>query len=219
MAMGIKMNLLKKILPAFLLVVFASHFTWSAETPAGKDGSIPVETNKPCFNCHGTGRGKCPAPNCRNGEVNCPNTCLKLSQGAWHPVAGHPPTELWQDFQGKDGIRSWSQAHLGQVIRMVNGNAENLGVCPTCKGATKIKCPVCKGTGEAVCTICDGKKVVPASWSAFDNPKLKVRPERIQLRDGRTLVGKVIMKSGTGVTVQVENGDKVEINQNDIVPK
>ena len=217
------MNFSRILLPVFFALLLSLQFACAAENSTGsadKNGTVTLaETNKPCFNCHGTGKGKCPASNCRKGEVDCPNTCMKLSQGAWHPMAGHPPNEMWQDFRGKDGIRSWSQAHVGQVFRMVNGNVENLGVCKTCNGTTKVKCPVCKGTGGAVCSICDGKKTVPASWSAFDNPKLKERPEKIQLKDGRTILGKVILKSDSVVWVRVENGDKVEINQSDIVPK
>lgn len=176
------------------------------------------EKMKTCFQCNGTGTMKC--PDCRDGYVDCPGQCLKLTQGNWvhMEVAGHPPTDLWQKFEmpGGGGWTSFNQNHVGHVIAFKNGDWVDTGRCPICRGSGKIECSKCKGTGEITCTVCDGKGVVPDSWTAFDNPKLKNRPDHITLKDGRVLLGKKVFVFGSHTTIQTANGN-VEVNTSDIL--
>jgi hypothetical protein len=178
----------------------------------------PPDNAKTCFQCNGAGKSKCAVPSCAGGQMDCPSPCLKLSKGVWKKmnVAGHDPNELWQTFRGKTGTRSWTQAHVGEVVQMQNGEPENIGKCGVCQGTTKVTCTKCKGTGVTVCSICDGKKTVPASWSVFDNPKLKDRPSRFKLKDGRELVGRKVAVMGDRTRIRTETGD-TDVKTADIV--
>ena len=183
------------------------------------NSSTVSEKTKVCFQCNGTGTMKCPEPDCKDGLVDCPGPCLKLSKGTWihMDVAGHPPTDLWQKFpKAEGGYTAWDQNHVGQVIEIQNGNPVNVGNCKICGGTSRVKCPVCKGTGEVVCTLCEGKKVVPESWTAFDNPKMKTRPSHFKLKDGRAFVGRRSMVLGNQITIRTETGS-VTVEAADIV--
>jgi hypothetical protein len=63
----------------------------------------------------------------------CPANCIKANDPRWHKLAGHGD-ELWMTFPGAHGTHSWSEHHIGQLIRYENGDAINDGVCPTCGG-------------------------------------------------------------------------------------
>jgi hypothetical protein len=181
------------------------------------DSGAQIEPTKTCFACNGKGKIKC--PNCLVGWAHCPNHCLQLSEGVWEHenVAGHPPTDLWRRFTKADGgWISFSQAHVGDLIVYQNGNPVDIGKCPVCGGTGKVQCPVCKGTDRILCPICDGKKVVPESWTAFDNPKMKNRPVHYQLKDGRIVIGRKIMTMGDEATLRTQNGD-VSVKIADIV--
>jgi hypothetical protein len=202
---------MKRVLPVLLCApLFCCIRSAAAET------GLPSQTEKtkPCFQCNGTGKMKCPVPSCKGGQADCPGHCLKLSQGTWihMDVDGHPPTDLWQRFpKAGGGWQAWNQNHVGEVIQIQNGNPVNVGKCPICGGTTKAKCPACNGTGEVVCSLCDGKKAVPESWSAFDNPKMKNRPSRFTLKDGRIVLGRKVMVMGSEATIRTEHEDiKVE---------
>jgi hypothetical protein len=174
---------------------------------------------KACFNCSGTGKTKCVAPGCKAGKVECPGPCIKLTQGVWEHkhVDGHPDSDIWLTFNGADG--SWkmvNQNHAGQVMELRNGRYELGGKCKTCGGAAKIKCPICQGTSQTTCSICDGHGVVPADWTAFNNPKINNRPNLIRLKDGRAIFGKVEMRIGTMVYIKTEDGKQQEIKAEDI---
>ena len=201
-----------------LLMVFPG-FAFAEST--NRIANVSPETTKPCFRCNGLGKTKCPVTSCKNGQMDCPGPCLKLSRGSWihKNVPGHDPKELWQEFKGKDETRYWNQNHVGEVIQMQNGEAQNIGKCTICGGTTKVKCPTCKGIGEAVCNICDGKKAVPVSWSEFDNPKMKDRPTDIRLKDGRVIRGKIFMAVGGTTTIKTKDGEKVEVKTTDILSK
>src|SRR5215469_10763949 len=192
----------------------------AGETPSARDtestGSTGEKT-KTCFQCNGTGKMKC--PDCKDGFADCPGDCLKLTKGTWvhMDVAGHPATDLWQRFEKPGGgWRAYNQNHVGHVIEYRNGDWVDTGPCPICHGTGKIECPKCKGTGEIACTVCDGKGVVPESWTTFDNPKLKNRPDHITLKDGRVLFGKKVFVFGNHTTIQTMTGN-VEVNTSDIV--
>lgn len=95
--------------------------------------------------------------------------------------------------------------------------AVEIGKCPVCGVRGKVACKVCNGTGKSVCPICEGKKVVPESWTAFNNPKLKNPPPMIQLRDGRRISGKIESRLGGLVYVRTESGKQEELQAQDIV--
>ena len=99
---------------------------------------------------------------------------------------------------------------------MQNGHVVDIGKCKICGGTGHVKCSVCNGTGKVTCPICEGKKVVPESWTAFDNPKLKNRPTRFKLKDGSVIVGRRRMSIGDIVTIRTETGD-VNVVAKDIV--
>lgn len=203
----IPFGLVRVILASVLACALAAHADESA--PA-------AEIMKTCFQCNGTGKMKCPV--CRDGEVPCPGHCLKLTSGVWvhMDVAGHPPTDVWQKFAiPAGGWRAYNQGHVGHVIALRNGDWVDTGPCPICHGTGKITCPTCRGTQEIVCTLCDGKKVIPESWTAFDNPKMKNRPAHFKMKDGTTLVGKKVIVIGDQITIRTANGD-VEVKGSDI---
>jgi hypothetical protein len=196
----------------YVLALMLVAFIVQADAP-----SVSVEKTKICFQCNGAGKSKC--SNCKNGEADCPGDCLKLSKGSWihMTVAGHPPTDVWQKFTADDGRwQAYNQNHVGHVLQTIDGLPKDVGPCPICHGKTKVKCPVCKGTGEMVCSLCAGKKVVPESWTAFDNPKMKNRPSRFKMKDGTTIIGRRTILMGDHATVRTEKGD-VEIKTTDII--
>src|SRR6516164_1179980 len=119
-----------------------------------------AEKTKTCFQCNGTGEIKC--PDCRDGFVDCPGKCLKLTEGSWihMQVTGHPPTDIWQKFpKPGGGWTAYNQNHVGHVIELRNGDWVDTGPCPVCHGKGKIECAKCGGTGEIVCNVCEGTKV------------------------------------------------------------
>jgi hypothetical protein len=162
---------------------------------------------------------KCPVRSCVHGQADCPGPCLKLSKGVWRHmnVAGHPPTDWWITFHAADGgTSSWNQNHVGDVIQIQNGSPVDTGPCKVCGGTGHVTCSVCKGTGEVTCSVCEGRKVVPESWSAFDYPRMKNRPSRFQLKDGRVLIGRRSMVIASSVTIRTEK-ENVEVDAADIV--
>jgi hypothetical protein len=197
---------------ALVLVLCSCRKAGEAVGDIGPTG----EKMKACFQCKGTGKMKC--PDCRDGFVDCPGDCLKLTQGEWvhMKVDGHPSTDLWHKFEVQGGFTAFNQDHVGHIIKSINGDWIDSGKCPICHGTGKVECPKCKGTGEVTCTICDGKGVVPESWTAFDNPKLKSRPGQITLKNGKVLLGKKVFVFGSHTTIQTANGN-VEVNTSDIV--
>ncbi len=199
-----------------LLATFLAVFTSAAAGDSVTNAVAPK--NKSCFECKGTGTTRCPALTCTNGQVDCPAPCMRLSKGVWKHmnVAGHDPSELWQSFHGKTKIMSWNHHHVGDLIQMQNGEPVNTGPCKTCGGNTRVKCVKCNGTSEITCPVCDGKKQVPDWWSLFDHPKLKNRPSRFKLKDGRELLGRKVATMGDRTRIRTETGD-VDINSADIL--
>ena len=113
-----------------------------------------------CPDCDGTGKASCGAPDCLHGTIPCPNPdCLQLTRGDWTPLEGHPNTLLWHKFYLPDGrYYAWSQLHVGQVIKFIDGSWQNLGLCPVCNGKGRVECPVCHG--QKVCPTCHGKRTI-----------------------------------------------------------
>ncbi len=203
--------------PLQIILVLLGVFSFGLKEWIAAADSPAAEKSKPCFTCNGTGKVTC--PNGKDGEADCPGPCLKLNKGVWvhMDVQGHPPTDIWQKFKTANRTwAAWNQNHVGDVIEYQNGNPVNIGKCKICGGTGHVKCKICDGSGEIDCPMCDGKKVVPESWTAFDNPKMKVRPTHYKLKDGQTLVGKKVMAIGDDVTIRTSSGN-VQIKQSDIV--
>lgn len=182
----------------------------------------PGPGEKICFACKGKGTVKCMAPGCVNGMVDCPGPCLKLDRGVWvhMDVPGHPPTDLWQRFNKPDGsYAAYSQAHVGHVIVLQNGEFVDSGPCKICGGTGKVPCSVCKGTGQQVCPICNGKKYIPEAWTPTDNPWLNSQPGLIRLNDGRILFGKVVSTTGTDVLIKTRDGKWLHVDTTNLAPK
>ena len=178
-----------------------------------------AEKTQPCFQCKGTGKSKCSVPSCTGGQANCPAPCLKPNDGTWKRmnVAGHPPTDLWKQFPKRSGGSvGWNQNHAGELVQIQNGEPVNVGKCPTCSGSTKVPCKTCQSSGQITCSICDGKKTVPQSWSAFDNPKMKNRPTRFTLKNGNVIVGRKTSVLGSTVSIKTEK-ETIKVEASDIV--
>jgi hypothetical protein len=78
---------------------------------------------------------------CPNGTVACPNHCLKREDEGWTSmhVDGHPDTDVWMKFVNADGKSvAYNQRHVGHVIELVNGVYTDTGVCPMCRGTTRV---------------------------------------------------------------------------------
>ena len=119
-----------------------SQVTVTTDTapPAPEAVAGPGPGEKACFACKGEGTVACLVPGCKDGMVDCPGSCLKLSRGAWKhmDVAGHPPTDWWITFPtASGGTMSWNQNHVGDVIEMQNGNPVDIGKCKVCGGSAE----------------------------------------------------------------------------------
>lgn len=79
---------------------------------------------------------------CPNGTVACPNNCLKREADGWTHlnVKGHPDTDVWMQFVHADGKHweAYNQDHIGHVIEMRDGKYTDIGVCPLCRGSTRV---------------------------------------------------------------------------------
>jgi len=196
--------------------------TNSTSAPAPEAVAGPGTGEKDCFACKGEGMVACLVPGCKDGMVDCPGPCLKLSRGAWahQAVAGHPSTDLWITFTtANGGSMSWNQNHVGDVIAYQNGDPVNIGKCKVCGGAGKVKCQVCKGTGRVTCPICDGKKFIPVAWTPTDNPWFNRQPDVIRLADGRVVLGRVAATVGDDATIVTRDKKILHVKTSDILPK
>jgi hypothetical protein len=128
-----------------------------------KGTGVKSDEQKPCDKCEGKGTtGDC--KKCKTtGAIECPDNCLKLSQGNW---VKKEDGVRWRSFKNKDGgMPTWSEHHLGEIVVNEAGVWVNKGKCPTCNGTMKIKCPGCDGKGQALCKSCKGKGVVGPACS------------------------------------------------------
>jgi hypothetical protein len=213
-------------------IFFISLCLWSsvvaraaAETNSTSASAGLELKTKTCFQCRGVGDLKCPAPKCRDGKVDCPNPCLKLTVGVWEKktVAGHTdPNERWQRVRFGKKSAEWSSAHIGQVPTLSPDGKFSSPTCPVCQGETRITCPKCQGKTTIACAVCAGTKVVPPTWSAFDHPKMKDRPKKFTLADGRVIIGRRVLGYGDPITIRTETGEvavpKREIIKEEVQP-
>jgi hypothetical protein len=140
--------------------------------PECKGTGIDPKQHKECVTCKGTGStGACTTPGCKEGKVDCPKPCLKLSVGQWKLVNGMKIREF-KTADGK-GTAWWSEHHLGELIVMENGTPTNKGPCPTCGGTGKLDDPACKGTGKKLCTECKGNGFTGPACPSCDQGHVK----------------------------------------------
>ena len=179
----------------------------------------PPPGMKVCFECGGTGEVKCNALGCKDGWVDCPGDCLKLSVGDWQHMHfdGHSDAELWRIFTNDDGSRvAVGQDKVGDVMELQDGKWVDTGKCKVCGGTGKIKCTACNGTGKLLCPVCEGKKFVPEQWTAFNNPKLPNPPKTFHLKNGTTVFGKLEGQVGSTLYIRTEDGKQVTLESNDL---
>jgi hypothetical protein len=186
--------------------------------------SGPGPGEKVCFACKGEGTVRCFAPGCVDGQTDCPGPCLKLTRGVWihMDVAGHSPTDLWQQFfneSGLGGYQAFNQTHVGDVIEYQNGVAVDTGKCKICGGTGKVTCSVCKGTGKVTCPICNGKKFIPIAWTPTDNPFFDSQPDIIRLTDGRVVLGRIAGQMGDDITIVTRDKKVLHVKSSEILPK
>jgi len=149
--------------------------------------------------------------------MDCPAACIKLRKGKWEKRPNRPdPNETMQSITvGGKGF--WVSSHHEGVYYVLDANRQLvMQDCPTCHGATRVQCKTCAGTGIIKCPICDGKKQVPASWSAFDNPKMKDRPSRFKLKGDREIIGRKVAVMGSRTRIRTETGD-TDVDSADII--
>jgi hypothetical protein len=124
------------------------------------DGTaVKPSEKKECETCSGTGNlGECKTPKCKDGQIPCPDKCLKAESFTGAPDADG---KRWRSFRGKSGgVAKWSDAHIGELVVMENGEPVNKGKCPTCDGTTRVVDPACGGTSKRICKICKGHGIV-----------------------------------------------------------
>ena len=131
----------------------------SEAKPAGPP--VPAADQQLCFQCEGTGQMTCHHTGCDHGFVECPGPCLKRSSKWEHAqVDGHPPETLWHVIPLGGGHEQLvSQAHIGEVFVVRNGQVDRLGKCKVCNGTCHLPCPTCGGKAKVVCDLCEGRKV------------------------------------------------------------
>jgi hypothetical protein len=202
-------------------VVTATNIAPSAPAPA--ETGVPGPDQKVCFACNGEGTVPCPAPGCKDGMVDCPGPCLKLSKGVWThtDIDGKPSDLWWQYFNSADDSYTFgvSEHHLGEVIVVRDGKPTLGGKCKICGGTGKVKCRVCNGTGKVACPVCGGKKFVPIAWTPADNPYFNRQPDIIRLADGRVLLGRIAAEAGEDRTIITRDKKILHVNISDILPK
>ena len=116
---------------------------------------VDPAAKKPCPTCKETGAaGKCTNPKCKEGKVDCPGPCLKLSVGTWKKK---DDGKLWREFKMK-GNRGYnvSEGHVGEVWNFTGAEPENKGKCGQCNGTAKVDCGTCAGRAHLPCKACRG---------------------------------------------------------------
>lgn len=178
----------------------------------------------PCPDCNATGTAPCKAPGCKDGQVPCPGDCIKLGKGRWvkgKPVGLTPSgrvnkTEddghMWIIFSSPNvNAHAWSEGHVGEVVKLVDGEYRNLGKCPICQGKGTIACKVCEGKGSVTCPTCKGEKeIFPPCEVCHCSCKIDCTAcagRGLKLDDAATSAGATAgAQTGTQAPAQTETG-------------
>jgi hypothetical protein len=105
------------------------------------------ESSKDCPTCKGEFLVDCPTTRCANGQITCPMTCLKLSEGKWIDKDG---TKVCEYHIGGKSF-SWDETHVGELVVFEAWEWVNKGRCPLCHGTTTVPDGACLGTGKVPC--------------------------------------------------------------------
>lgn len=172
-----------------------------------------------CPSCLGVGVVEC--KKCNNGEMPCPDKCLKKEASGWKKmkVNGHPDTDLWMDFKvnGKYQV-SYNQHHIGEVFVVENGKVISKGKCSTCKGTTITQCSLCSGTLKHSCNDCggDGKMNEDENKKYKDKIAIEEKKNSIELVDGTIIKGTIVGSFGEKTLIKKITGEKIQIDTNQI---
>lgn len=121
----------------------------------GGTGVDPA-AKQPCAACKGTGSaGKCTNPKDKDGKIDCPGPCLKLTVGTW---TKRPDGTRWREFKFRGGGGGTiSEGHVGEVwVFKAGAPPENKGKCTVCDGKAVVDCGTCGGKGQLACKPCRG---------------------------------------------------------------
>ncbi len=125
-----------------------------------------------CQTCRGELLVDCKSPGEKNGRIPCPNSCLKLTVGAW---ARQPDGLMWRTWRFGRITQTFSQRHLGDVM-FLDPKAippiSDQGQCPVCGGTTTVDDPVCFGTGYRPCPTCLARLWAPPCPNHCDNGRV-----------------------------------------------
>lgn len=184
---------------------------------SGEKAPAPTPDQQVCFECQGSGRMACNHSGCHRGFVECPGPCLKRSSKWEHAVVdGHSANELWHVIHlGNRKKQLVSQAHIGEVFVVRQGEVDRLGKCQQCHGRGQLPCPSCKGKATVLCELCEGKLVIPRTWSTNNNPVLNRQPDLIRLKDGRVYLGKRSGELGERAYIRTRDGQLVTVSKDD----
>src|SRR5688572_14996185 len=83
--------------------------TLKVNCPTCKATARDHDSAEECPTCRGEQLAACKAPKCDQGEIPCPNRCLKPTDGGWFKK---PDGKLWKRF----GNAEVSEAHYGEVV-------------------------------------------------------------------------------------------------------
>lgn len=108
-----------------------------------------------CTRCKGALALDCSNAKCTAGEMPCPATCIKLTEGTW---TTKPDGLKWRRFAAGTGFYEVSERHLGELIVREGNQWVLKGKCPTCAGKMEITCTTCRGFDKIPCITCVARK-------------------------------------------------------------
>jgi hypothetical protein len=120
-----------------------------------------------CKTCKGELTVDCSDKRCDQGMIPCPGQCLKITEGSWTKTPDKDG-KRWRSFRVKGGTHKISDAHLGEVVKVENGELKFGTPCEICGKTGKVACPTCQGHGTLPCPTCKADKTA-ADCAACDD--------------------------------------------------
>ena len=111
-----------------------------------------------CPTCKGELLVPCKTVGEKDGQIACPNSCLKLAVGQWSKDG---VGIQWRTWRFGRATQTFSEHHLGDVMftdLKAMPPISDQGKCPICGGTTKVDDPLCFGTGQIPCPTCVARK-------------------------------------------------------------